>query len=241
MPRIKDFIKKNYVVCTVFAVVFIVCLASLIIIHLINTYRPHVDIKNETYGYFQVIGKNKKTFDADIRKENNVIKDIFPKKYTLMSLSPVYYENDDLLILPSESAIVLYAQGFKKYQLPKYSEVSYKEGSKLVIVNGKKQLANNSFIYDPNGNYIFLDEVTLKYNGKVVKLSPFSFINANVAGLTYYDYATKTIVDEDVEIKSATIVYDTFNINLLKNIVIKNGKVTMLKRGVDAFPVYKED
>ena len=42
------------------------------------------------------------------------------------------------------------------------------------------------------------------------------------------------------DIKNATLVYDTFDIDLIKNIVIKNGKKVILKRNVNSLAVYKE-
>lgn len=241
MPKLKDFIKKNYVLCTVFAVILIVCIASLIIIHLINSFSPHVDVKNEDGAYFQIVGNKKYSFDATLKKENNVNKELNAKNYQLTLLSPIYYSEEKKIMLPSDSVIVLYMNGFKGYKLPQYSEIIYTLENNAVIVNGSKYVTNDYFVYDANGNYIFMDSVTLKYNGKTIKLSPLSFVNASQVGLTYYDYENDKIVDENIDIKNAFIVYDTFNIDLLKSVVIKNGNVTILKNNVNAFAIYKED
>ena len=241
MPKLKDFIKNNYVLCTVFAVVLIVCIASTIIIHLLNKFRPQVDVNNINGEYYQIVGKEKYFFDATLRKENDVSKELTAKDYKIIDLSPIYYKDIKQILLANDSVIVLYLQGFKQYKLPKYSELINEDENNSVVINGNKYLSNNYFVYDINGNYIFMDEVTLKYNGKSIKLSPLSFVNASESGLTYYDYQNDTIYDDKNEIQSAFIIYDTFNIDLLKNVVIKNGKVTILKSNIDALSIYKED
>ena len=241
MLKLKDFIKKNYVLFTVFSVILIVCIASLIIIHLINSFKPHVDVRNEDGAYFQVVGNKKYSFDGTMKKENEVNKELTTKNYNISNISPIYYSDKEQIVLPSDSVIMLYMQGFKGNKLPKYSELIYTDDNKAVIVNGTQYVTNEFFVYDGYGNFIFMDSVTLKYNNKTIKLSPLSFVNASRSGLTYYDYENDKIVDENVDIKNAFIVYDTFNIDLLKNVAIKNGDVIILKNNANAFTVYKED
>ncbi len=240
MPRIKDFIKKNYVLCTVFLVIFIVCVASLIIIHLINTFKPHVDVKTEKGAYYQILGEKKYSFDAELHKENEATKEIVAKKYKLISISPIYYEDKDRIILTNDSVIILYNQGFKDYKLPKFSEVINNGESRSVAVNGSTHLTNNYFVYDANGTYIFMDEVTLKYNNKTVKLSPLSFVNASPSGLTYYNYETKEIVDVNDDIEYTYVNYENFDIDILGNIILKNNNTKMLRTDYVNLKVYKE-
>ena len=158
MLKLKDFIKRNYVLFTVFSVILIVCISSLIIIHLINTFKPVVNIKNEEGSYFQILGSFKKTFDATIRKENDVNKEILGKDYSLVEISPIYYGDKDQIILVNDSGLILYMKGFLSYKVPKYSELIYSGDNKSVVINGQKILSNNYFIYDDSGNYIFMDE-----------------------------------------------------------------------------------
>ncbi len=241
MPRLREFIKKNYVLFTVFSVILIVCIASLIIIHLINSFRPHVDVTNENGAYYQLFGNKKHSFDANLRKENGAIKDVIVGNYSHIDLYPIYYTDKDQIIVTEDSAVVLYMKGFKSYKIPKYSELIYSGENQSIIVNGVKYLTNDNFVYDASGNYIVMDYVTLKYNNKTVKLSPLSLVNASAYGLKYYDYENDKYVEENIDIKNASLVYDTFDIDIIKNIVIKNGKKVMLKRNVDSLAVYKED
>ena len=241
MLKVKDFVKKHYILVTVIAVVIIIPIAIFLTISLINGNRPKVKKSKDSGAYYQVLHYNKYDFNAELYKENGITKSIVGSKYDILSVVPIYYKEENQMILTDDSAITFYLQGFKSYKLPKYSEVISKDGNNFVLINNKKVLVHDALIYDVNRNYIVLDKVKLKYNGVQLELSPLSFVSAGYDGLTYYDYESGKKVFIDDEIDYAYLLYDTFNVDLIANVVNKDGMPRQINGNVDSLKTFKED
>lgn len=240
MVKFKNFIKKYYIVFIVLGVIILLLGGSLLVIKLINYYKYHVDVKTIDTNMYQYVSDKKYSFEAKITTGDDAIIGLKSREYDIYDYSPVYYENEKHLIIPKDCVMIFYLQNNKSYRLPKYSELLIDNDTNIISVGGKKYFDNHFILYDGVDLFIFSDEVTIQYNGKKLELSPYSYVIANSEVMLAYDYA-KDEITKVKDIKSIFALYDNLNINLLKKVIVKNDKVSMIYSNMDKLKVYKEN
>ena len=107
MKKIVDMIKKNYIAFTIFIVILLVIIASIITISIISHNRHKIVTEKGNASLYQYIGKMKNSFEADITYEDDKITKIVSPKYSIVN-SVLYYQDKDEVIIPFDSEIVFY-------------------------------------------------------------------------------------------------------------------------------------
>lgn len=237
MKKIVDMIKRNYIAFTIFMVIFLVIIASIITISVISHNRHKIVTENETISLYQYIGKMKNSFEADITYEDGQITKISSSKYSIVD-SIIYYKDKDQAIVPYDSEIVFYYRDNLTYQLPKYSTLGSNKSLKTINVEGIDYSVDNFIIYDGKDNYFLPDASTLTLDGEKIELSPLSYIEANRATLIYYDYAKNKITVKE-NVKVANLKINDANIDLFGDVVVYNNKSMLLDSDVKKYSIYK--
>ena len=239
MKKIVDMIKRNYITFTIFMVIFLVIIASIITISIISHNRHKIVTENETISLYQYIGKMKNSFEADITYEDKQITKISSSKYSIVD-SVIYYKDKDEIIIPFDSEIVFYYRDNLTYYLPKYSTLSLNNTLKAINVDGIDYSVDNFIICDGNDYYFLPDESVLTLDGVKITLSPLSFIDANRGTLTYYDHAKDRLVMKE-NVKVANLKINNVNIDLFGDVIVYNKKSVLIDSDIKKYPVYKVD
>ncbi|MBQ6840938.1 MAG: hypothetical protein IJO63_02330 [Bacilli bacterium] len=241
MKKIKEFVKKNYIACTVVGALLLVIIASLIIISLIKMNKNKIDVSSSNANLYQYFDKTKMEFDAKLSYENDGLINITAKEYKVYENSPIYDSSKTKVIIPKVSSIVFYYRQNLTYRLPKYSYISLEAGSSVINSNGKEKAETDFFVYDGVDTYLIPVESTISINGKVTNLSAYSYVIANSNYVTYYSYETDTIETVEADIKNATLKINDVSVDLLKDVTVVNSKVNLLQTKVSNLDVYLED
>lgn len=239
--KIIKYIKKNYIASTVVAAIILVALGSLIIIGLINMSKNKIELSSENAHLYQYVAEDKKEYDAKLSYENDKMVNIKSDTFKAYEGSPIYDQNSQRIIVPKTSSVIFYLRHNLAYRLPKYSSLTFKEGSSFISSNGKKASDTNFFIYDGEDMYIIPVKSVLKVNKLEIELSAYSYVIANEMNVTYYDYETDTIKIIDGTISQASLFIDEVGIDLLKDVTVINSNVELIVSNVDKLNIYLEE
>lgn len=240
MEKISKFIKKNYVIISIVLGFVIIVIASIMIIRLIqNKNRIDLTIKNEKV--YQYILNKKDTYDALISYQDDKIIDIQKNAKNIDEDYIVYYDAFEKVIFPKNMVVIFYNKNNLSYKLPKYSTVSASSLALSINSNGNDYIKSNFIVYDNEDLYFIPVASELKYNGKVVKLGKFSYVEINQNYIMYYNYSEDKVYYEDTNIIGATLQIDNYMIDLLNDVSVVNGNVGLLKRNLDGLGLLKED
>ena len=241
IKKAKEFVKKNYIACTVASAIILIIIASIIIVSLINMNKNKIEVTSRDLMLYQYFDKEKTQFNATLSYENDKLVNIKSDDYLIYENSPIYLQNETSIIVPKESSIVFYYRQNLSYRLPKYSFMILEESSSVVNSNGKEKVDTDFFIYDGENTYIFPVASTLKVNDTVVNLSNYSYVIAGVDYVTYYNYDSKTIEKIEGTITKASITINDMTIDLLKDVTVINSKVSLLSSNIKNMDIYLED
>lgn len=239
MKRILDTIKKNYIAFTVAIVILLIVVASIITISIINHNRHKIVTKSDTQFLYQYIGTMKNSFSANITYADNQITQITSSRYNIID-SMLYYDQESKAIIPYESELIFYYRDNLTYSLPKYSTLSVEKTLKTLGVEGNEYNTDSFIIYDGEDTYFVPDESILIVDGKKISLSAMSYIVANRATLTYYDYKEDDLITLEGVIV-ANLKIDNAYIDLFGDAVVYNKKTILIDQDIKKYPVYKED
>lgn len=119
------------------------------------------------------------------------------KKYQSTSI-PVYYNDEEKIILPLDMSIVSSLDGSTK-KVSHYSEI-YRNEFKTVIKSNKDiKETTRSFLYDGDNTYVFLSKVKLKFGDITYILDPMSYVKVADNGvLEVYINSEKVYKTHDV-------------------------------------------
>ena len=155
--------------------------------------------------------------------------------------SIIYSEALSKIILPKKMIIYFYNKNNESYSLPKYTVIEDNKSLFKLKYDKKETLKNNFFLYDNEDTYVVFEPCILKYNGKEINLSRFSFVYVNSNYIMYYDYANSRFYYEDTKITGASLYLNDYIIDLINDASVKNKNVSLLNRNIDTLSILKED
>lgn len=107
--------------------------------------------------------------------------------------TPIYYRDSQELILP-QSMTWLDASTGVEWAIPAMSRLEMNEHQAVSLKSGKKTpVLSGGFLSDGLGTYLFLDEVTLEFNGERMTLPPFSFCSTADGMVRIYAYGQQEL------------------------------------------------
>lgn len=161
-------------------VLLLIVIAGLLAILLLNDAEKYKFVDSATYFVDGVDYEIPSGQFAKYDKEKSTVYIDFGKEERLYSVGlPAYYNNTKSIVLLNDMTIVTpYDNHFETNRLTYFtllendSDVS---GSK-VSRNNNFKFVNKGFLFDGNNTYVFLEPVSLKINGNVLKLGTFSYV-----------------------------------------------------------------
>ncbi|MGL5972260.1 MAG: hypothetical protein ACRCZK_00780 [Oscillospiraceae bacterium] len=219
---------KKIIISITISLAIVVVLAFLFVR---NIYRLTI----ENADLFQYLSGNKVTYIGDVsisRDENGTILNNNGKTFAMES-DPIYYRKENKFILPKDMAIVDYKTG-QMNKINHYSEIYGKDGDIYLGMNNKENIIKNSFLFDGEDTYVFLDNVNLVIGDLKYTITPFSYITFRENELAYifvhgsdnfYDESQvegKGIVESEEYGIYVDLGSDSINFNDTKQLLFKN-------------------
>lgn len=209
MKEFINFCKEKYKVL-IPVMVGLVLLITLLFLYKEYQYDNTRNKKEEmVYQYF---GGERVEYTAVLtyNLRDNIIDIEGKDKKVRFDSTPIYYQNEDKVLFPSQMTIVF---PYKKaqYKLYKYATFYVEDEAYFIKNNVNVGYYNYFFLYDGKNMFFFPDEVTVKLDGKdYKKLGNGSYVSV-VGGSTLIYYDTTTGISETVELdRNEVSVYNSF-------------------------------
>lgn len=187
MKKINSFIKDNYKL--IIPILLTILLFIVFFVYYQVSRREVYTEKTDTF--YQYFSKTKLEYEAVVT--TNRKKEVVDFKEKDIGIefdsTPIYYKNEDKVILPKDMSVVMPTLSCAEYLSKGYSTITYNNNIYNLVTKNYNNKLNHYFFYDSKDLYFFIEEVTLKVNDKEIKLSPFSYViykNANDT-MSYYD------------------------------------------------------
>lgn len=222
MKKIKELIKKNYILSTIIFSVICLAVIAFLIYRIVDHNLNKVEYKEENTNLYTYFLKNKKDINAHITYANDVVSLIKEGNNTVNEPGVLYYKNSKEAIMGSDSFIVFYIRNADSFYLKKYAKISNNEDVNIV----NNITSNNFFIYDGDSLFFFPEEVLLKVDGNEIKLSAYSYVSVE-DDLVYYNYETDRVyVIENFE--NGTVTINNAKIDLVSKAIVVGDNVKLL-------------
>lgn len=205
MKKVQEFIKSNYK-----KIIIILAIIIVVFLFVFLSNRAKEKIKTftvEDQKLYQYLDDNRVDYDGKITFSNvDGITNLKLENVTteeVLDSTPFYYDDMDMVLLPQNMSVVFPRDNAKQELLPYYSIIDMQSTNYVELKNGTNVYdLQNGFIYDGNDLYIFVTETILKYENKIVKLKPLSFVKFNnlMNSLNYYNYGDSgAVVIQNIE------------------------------------------
>lgn len=241
MKKFINFCKENYKIL-IPVMVGIVLLVTVFFLY--REYKYDNTRNKKEVSVYQYFGGMKTEYTAIVTynlRDSIVDLKAKDKKIEYDSI-PVYYQEEEKVLFPSEMTIVFPLRDVSQYRLYKYATY-YKEDN-LQYIKNNIDVGNYSyfFLYDGKDVFFFPDEVTLKINDKEYKkLGAMSYVTV-VGGLTLIYYDTDNETSEVIELDGDTVmvVNDTLEVNVSEKYCLHYGQKILLFKPDNLNPVPKQ-
>ncbi len=215
LKKIINFFKTNYKLIIPMSLMLVLFIAFFLYykVSISDNYREYKN--KEVYQYFY---DKKYEYNAKIgfnRKKEIV--EITTKDYDITyDSTPIYYQNENKVILPSDMSVVMPTLNCSEYLSPKYSLITKKNNTILLKTKKYDNKLGHYFLYNGQNLYLFLDEVKLTINNQEIKLSPLSYVQISSVNPTvsYYDKKTDTYKSVTAKDFKTTVENDYYKVNI---------------------------
>lgn len=232
------FIKISIVIITVIFIFIIYKIFNAIVLE-----NKKIDLSGDVYyQYFYGIYEEYSGKIEFVEQENSKQLVLENGKVIYLDSTPIYYkETLGKVLLPNKMEVV-YPEKGKVYKLDDFSNIIQDSNvmyAKRLKKDNKKSI-NNSFIYDGEDLYFFLEETTITVGKKKYKLSPLSYAIVNYRqNIEFYDYEKDEyiILDEEQATSNSDVIATNKNkdykINLSVDSFSTDSTDQLLIRNID--------
>lgn len=240
MKKVINFCKENYKIL-IPIMVAIVLLVTLFFLY--KEYKYDNTRNKQEVNVFQYFGGMKTEYTAIVtyNLKNSIVNlEAKDKKIEYDSI-PVYFNDENKVMFPSEMTIVFPLRNGSQFKLYKYATYYMEDNLHYIKNNIDIGNYNYFFLYDGKDVFFFPDEVTLRIDGKDYKqLGSKSYVSV-IGGLTLIYYDTNTDTSEVIELNGSevTVVNDNMDVNISERYFMSFGKKILLFTPDNLNPVFK--
>lgn len=213
-------------------------LLLLIIIILFFLLRKEVDeVSIENHDLYQYLSGVKVEYTGKIKinkDKNKIIKLSFKDINIDLDTTPIYYKGSKKVLFPKNMAVIYPILG-EQYKINYYSTI-YNDSDFIYVRDGslKKNLVN-SFIYDGDDIYFFIDSVTVSFGDWNHKVPPLSYIVADTLNNALYIYDRENDLYSSFSDVNSDVIISTndYKVNASLDYMYYNNKTRLLIKDVD--------
>lgn len=127
---------------------------------------------------------------------------------------PLYYADKPRIFLPVDSTITLPSER-KTAKIAKFTEFEDEQGLVAAVIGNDEIQLNEGFLYDGKSTYVFLDDMTVSWNGKALKMPPLSYaIVVYNQRIELYPYGGEPVVEQTGQISITASADKGYTIDL---------------------------
>lgn len=230
--------KKLYLIIGITILIFIAMILLFVLFYKANkSINEYYVDDSELYTYF---GNQKLDYKSHIKFSRNgsaTELKVDGEDITLGN-EPLYFKDKKQMIIPNNLIAVFPLQNMSQKKVNYYSIIKEENNDYYLIRDDKKIDMSNSFLYDGNDLYVFLEDTEVSIGDKTFELSAFSYLLCIYDDELYmYDYETgnKSYVnikeenDNNVYVKS-----DSFLLNANFDYLKFNDKSILLSKNLES-------
>ena len=214
----KSFNKKELIVKLITIVSIIVVIT--VVYNFINNLDT-INVKVEEHEFYKYFAGEKIEYNGSLKmtRKDDITELITEDGSIILDSTPIYYKDvQDKVLLPKTMAIAFPFDNGNIYKLNSLSTVYIDYGTVYIEKGNLKKELLDTFLYDGDSLYFFIDRTTLIVNDVEYDLSPLSYVNATYGGFTEIynaqadEYHYIDIVNDDVIAKTSN-----YTINLTRD------------------------
>jgi hypothetical protein len=231
-------IKKLYLIIGITILIFIAMILLFVLFYKANkTINEYYVDDSELYTYF---GNQKIDFQSHItfsRSGSATELKVDGEDITLGN-EPLYFKDKKQMIIPNNLIAVFPLKNMSQKKANYYSVIKEENDSYYLFRDDKKIDMANSFLYDGNDLYVFLEDTVVSIGDKTFELSAFSYLMCIYDDELYmYDYETKSISYVNIKEESDNNVYvksNSFLLNVNFDYLKFNDKSILLSKNIES-------
>lgn len=175
---------------------------------------------------------------AELRRRNDGVSLLIQGDHSAETTLPIYLSDSPRVVLPTDMIYVL-PRSIDYKRLVYFSEVECKTNGAVVVAreNGSVN-PEPGFLYDGKDFYLFLEPMTLEFNGYTMDVPALSYVEAVYGGyMMVFNYETKEFFMEMSDgTGTARTPYDDYTISLLgDSMTLYDGTRLLLATRADLF------
>ncbi len=207
--------KKDGIIKIIF--VFVMMAVIVIIAKYISNLNTN---KLEEHQFYQYFGGRRVEYkgNLEISKQNNGITNLQMEDVKIeLDSTPIYYQDiENKLLLPEDMAIVFPVDEGNMQRVNHFSAVQLEDNIPYIQYEGYKKQVRNSFLFDGNDLYIFLEPVTLTVGEQTYELSRLSYaiVSYRQTVEIYQKQEDKYTIIEEANYGDVTAKTEAYEINL---------------------------
>ena len=197
--------------------------------------KEYVVENNELYTYF---GTQKINYNTKLKlsRDNDETELIIDGENTKLDSEPLYYKNDKRIILPTNMLLVNPSNMLQK-RVNYYSIISSDKNKYTLTRDGKTVDISNTFLYDGNDLYIFLENTTIKFDDKEIEIPAMSYVLCVYNDEMYiYDYSLDKVIYYEIDKLKDNNIYaesDNYLVNINYDLIKFNEKSILLNKNIN--------
>lgn len=240
---LKDFYERSMDNKKVMVLDILVIIAVIVVIVFAFNVRNEVTnykVKNEKiYMYF---GKERFDFKGSftINTDKNITNIKLNGKNANLDYEPIYFADKKEVVFPKTMAIVFPLESGNTKKVTYYAKIKQDNDDIYLtnkIVNNRK-LAN-TFLFDGNDLYFFIENVSVSFGNKKIDISPLSFVIYNSDNELYiYDYSSDKMYMY-TNISNPIASNSNYKINLKEDTLLYKSKTQVLMKKMKYLKNYK--
>lgn len=223
--------KLSFSIIILFTMV-LVLICTFVLLFYVREYRKYQTIESNFYYYYS---KNKIDFTAQvtINSKENILS--IEKEGMDLSTFPIYYKDEEKLVLPKNTELVYPYRSKSLYKLGYFTEVYIKNEYVFVKSEYGNGRLYDCFLYDGDNIYIFVEPTVLIIGDTRYNISKLSYVLVSSTSIEIYNKVDDTFVyiDNIDSNKTAYAYTEEYMINLTNDTYEYKGAYYSLIKNVD--------
>ena len=220
----------------IFKILMVLVLIALIVV--VSVYIIKLDTEEiENHSFYQYFGGRKIEYEGalNITQKEGITQLQLQNANIQLDSTPVYYEDiENQVLFPEDMALVIPNQNGQMYKINRFTNVYQKDDIIYAEYRDDQNELTNSFIYDGNDLYFFIQSTVLTVDGTNYEIPPLSYVIVSYQNsVEIYNKQQDTYEIIPSTSTNVTASTDQYSINLSLDSMKYGEKEQLLLKRVD--------
>lgn len=220
----------------IFKTLMVLVLIALIVV--VSVYIIRLDTEEiENHSFYQYFGGRKVEYEGalTITQKQGITQLQLQNANIQLDSTPVYYEDvENQVLFPQDMALVIPTQNGQMYKINRFTNVYQKDDIIYAEYRDNQNELTNSFIYDGNDLYFFIQNTVLTVDETSYEIPPLSYVIVSYQNsVEIYNKQQDTYQIIPTTSTNVTATTDQYSINLSLDSMKYGEKEQLLLKRVD--------